>query len=200
MRHFGNQQSTTAATAITPIHSRTGSSPAVIQNPVLAQQSGNPATRWEMSAILTNAQFLTHKSTYLEPTHIRRSLNAIVWGAPMEHHQCCSLPLKVPQRQTRHEACRFMDNQRRHHCSQKKCHQIIIWTIAITTRLTITTKMERSRTRRKKWFISDISQPKLRFKIFSSLKCSYQMKKIFTTLTLHFTFPYRLKVSVLGVV
>lgn len=36
-----------STTAITPNHSRTGSSPAVIQNPILAQQSGNPATRWD---------------------------------------------------------------------------------------------------------------------------------------------------------
>lgn len=42
-----------AATAITPNHSRTGSSPAVIQQPVLAQQAGNPATRWASSSIRT---------------------------------------------------------------------------------------------------------------------------------------------------
>lgn len=155
------------ATAITPNHSRTGSSPAVIQQPLLAQQAaGNPATRWN-SFVKTlncfNERFFTE-----EPTHIRKSPNVIVWEAQMapSQHPRLLLNCKIYQRQARSEAFRYMDNQRRHHCS-RKCHQIIIWIIAIaTTRLTIAAKTARSRTRRRKWFISDINRQKLKFKPF----------------------------------
>lgn len=156
------QQSTTA---ITPNHSRTGSSPAVIQHPNLAQQAGNPATRWESRSewlfnILMDGFFIK------EPTHILNSPSVIVWEAQMELHQHFNLLLnrKIHQRQVRSEASRFMDSQRRHHCS-RKCHQIIIWIIAIaTTRLTTTAKTARNRTRRRKWFISDINRRRLKFK------------------------------------
>jgi hypothetical protein len=66
-------------TAIVPNHSRTGSSPAVIQQPIPApqyqyspqppQQTGNPATRWESPQISSDFILLTLQ-IYIQNKHI----------------------------------------------------------------------------------------------------------------------------------